>query len=632
MGTTNIFCTNCGSGLGTGDQFCPSCGQRVPFVELPTTATEPLTVGGRFRLEGVLGRGAAGTVYLAVEEPLGGRVALKSLDPALASMPSFRGRFRAEAATLAGLSHPNVVGVRDYVEDDAGAYLVMDRVEGPSLRQLLSSYGHLVSEQACGVLSGALTGLAFAHESNLLHGDIKPENVLVDMAGVSMLTDFGQAVPLGSLSSGGSAPYLSPEAIEGRPLDQRSDLYSMGVVLFECLAGRTPFVAGQIPTLFHQALNQPAPTITGLPGPMAGLLARSLAKDPDGRPGSAREFLAELDEAARHAYGADWATRAGVAALAGAVGVGAVMATEAGAAPSGAGVLHGSGTPAGSGGTTGTGPGGTGGAGTPTPVTPAGQVAPGSGTAVTRTPHWLSKTLVGHKVVATVVAAVLVAGAVAGVVVATRSSSTGRNASATERAAGAGASGGDLRAGFQGAGSGRAGGHSGVGGDGSSTGRTGPASRADRGSRPATTPPPTIRATTTTVPTPPSFAAVVGSWTNHNGGITINASGDGTWMFQDFTNCPSCTTADAPGDTVLFHLTSIQNGAATGSITSVSGPNGESLSDGMSIQITVMTAPPGFQPVSGGPGEMLNIVADGRSNLVAAYCDAPAEAGGDCGA
>ena len=159
-------------------------------------------MGGRFRLDGVLGRGAAGTVYLAKDEVLDEVVALKVLAPTLASQPEFRARFRTESITLANLSHPNVVRVHDYFEDEAGAYLVMDRVDGPSLRQLLAAYGRPFRSR-------------LTHEKGLLHGDVKPENVLVDMAGDSKLTDFGQAIPIGSVATGGTGAYMSPETLGG---------------------------------------------------------------------------------------------------------------------------------------------------------------------------------------------------------------------------------------------------------------------------------------------------------------------------------------------------------------------------------------------------------------------------------
>ncbi len=404
----SLFCVNCGSGLVAGERFCRSCGAAIAEAESPTPTPAPtpsaVTVGGRFRLEGVLGRGAAGTVYLAYDESLGAEVALKSLDPALASLPEFLERFRVEAATLAGLSHPNVVAVRDYLEVDSGNYLVMERVEGPSLRQLLTSYGRLAPEQACGVLCGALSGLGYVHERGLLHGDIKPENVLVDSAGVSQLTDFGQAVPLGSPSSGGSAPYMSPEAIGGTSLDARSDLYSMGVVLYECLGGEPPFMSDQLPTLLHRAIHETPPAIPQLATPMSDLVARCLAKDPAQRPQSAHGFFIELTEAARNSYGADWMARAGVASLAGAVGVGVAVALGSGSAQAAA--------------TTASAAASAGGASTQG----AAIVAQGTRRGLSHSSRWLSKTLLANKTASVAVAAVVVGGAVAGGVAALGSS------------------------------------------------------------------------------------------------------------------------------------------------------------------------------------------------------------------
>jgi hypothetical protein len=417
MSTNDSFCASCGSALESGQRFCATCGEQVLGVgSTADPATASSTLSGRFRLRGVLGRGAAGTVYLAVDESLGQEVAVKSLDPALAVESEFRARLRAESTTLAALVHPNIVNVRDYFEDADGAYLVMDRIEGASLRQLLSSFGHLTAEQTCGVLSGALSGLAFAHDRGLLHGDLKPENVLVDRAGLSKLSDFGQAVPLGSVASGGSVPYMSPEALRGAPLDARSDLYSMGAVLFECLAGRSAFVADQVPTLVHQILHEPAPSISGVPEPMSALLTHSLAKDPSGRPQSAREMLAELTDAANRSYGADWAARAGVAALSGAVAVG--VALEAGAAPSGPAAVRAATTSTGT-----TTPSST---PSPDPTRPLGQSAsdavapsaPGVSSA-----RWLPRTLAGHKAMAAVLAAVVLAGAAIGIVLGTQNTS-----------------------------------------------------------------------------------------------------------------------------------------------------------------------------------------------------------------
>ena len=448
MSDTRRFCTNCGSALESDDHFCPSCGHQAGPWAPSTTTSEPATIptppptsqpatiptlAGRFTLEGVLGRGAAGTVYLAHDALTGEEVALKSLEPVLFSDVHFRERFRVEAATLASLAHPNVVEVRAFVEDDQGAYLAMERVEGPSLRQLLAAYDHLAPEQACGVLCGALAGLGFAHEQGLLHGDVKPENLLVDQAGISKLSDFGQAVPLGSSASGGSTPYLSPEALRGDALDQRSDLYAMGAVLYECLSGRPPFVADQPATLVHRALNEDPAPIEHMPQAMSALVAASLAKDPAGRPQSARAFLDALTEAARRSYGEDWATRAGVSALAAALGLGVLGALEAGS--QGAPTLAATAARA------------TTAAHATAPLEAGAQTSQIASTAVdtpapvlatgAKKSHWLTRTIGAHKVVAATLAALVVVGAVAGVVVASGGSKPSTPASATAGAAGA---------------------------------------------------------------------------------------------------------------------------------------------------------------------------------------------------
>jgi hypothetical protein len=199
---------------------------------------------------------------------------------------------------------------------------------------------------------------------------------------------------------------MSPEAISARGLDERSDLYSMGVVLYECLGGRAPFFADQLPALLHQALNEAPAPIAGLASPMAALLSRALAKDPAERPQSAAAFLAELNQAADDAYGADWRTRAGIAALAGTLGVGVVLALDA--AHAGAAMVASSGPSIGGG------AGGGGGgahAGTTT-------LAKGAKGAASHSSRWLPKTLLANKVATAAVSVALVGGVVAGGVVA----------------------------------------------------------------------------------------------------------------------------------------------------------------------------------------------------------------------
>ena len=214
----------------------------------PSSApTAPTRVGGRYTLLDELGRGGMASVYRARDEVLDRQVAVKLLHPHLATDTAFLDRFRREARAAAALSHPNVVGVHDWGETDDGAYLVLQLIEGPTLRQLLRQRGQLTPEEAAGVMIPAARGLGAAHDAGLIHRDVKPENLLLGQDGTVRVTDFGLARAVASSTSTfgtdvlvGSPHYLSPEAVSGERLDPRTDVYALGVVLFECLTGRPP--------------------------------------------------------------------------------------------------------------------------------------------------------------------------------------------------------------------------------------------------------------------------------------------------------------------------------------------------------------------------------------------------------
>jgi len=277
-----------------------------------------LTELGGYELQSVLGSGATGTVYLARQLSTGRDVAVKALAPALVELPGFLQRFRTEARTMARFDSENLVSVYDYFERDGAAYLVMQYVAGVSLRELIEKSGPLQPEQAVGVLAGALSGLAEAHRLGIVHGDVKPENILVSPEGVSKLVDFGQSAPTGSHSLGGSPAYASPEAVRDEPLSPRSDLYAAGVLCYELLTGTLPFTGTPAEVLVAQRDLQP-PRHPAIPGPVADVLDRALAKSPDDRQENAGVLLFELNEAASRSYGADWRDRASVAAVAGVV-------------------------------------------------------------------------------------------------------------------------------------------------------------------------------------------------------------------------------------------------------------------------------------------------------------------------
>jgi hypothetical protein len=301
---------------------------------------------GPFMLHGAIGRGATATVYLASVVATGEQVAVKVLDQGFAALPGLAERLEGESAVLAALSGPHVVGGRGTGVVDGYRYLAMEYVDGASLRAVERAAGRLDVLQALAVTEGALAGLAMAHAYGLVHGDVKPENILVDRSGASRLVDFGEVVTVGGATEGGTPAYMSPEAAYGQLLDERSDLYSMGVVLYEALAGRRPFEAAtELAVLRMHVEEAPAPVIDLGPATQA-LLARTLAKDPADRPQSAAALHAELGEVVDAEYGSDWRRRAAVAGL---VALGATAITEL-AAPTSAGAAAGTGGAASGGG------------------------------------------------------------------------------------------------------------------------------------------------------------------------------------------------------------------------------------------------------------------------------------------
>ena len=231
-------------------------------------ATDPSRIGGRYVLRGVVGRGGMATVHRAYDEVLHRDVAVKLPHAHLATDPAFLERFRREARAAAALAHPNIVAVHDWGETEAGAYLVLQLVDGPSFREVLRQRGRIGPADALTVLGPAAAGLGAAHAAGLVHRDVKPENVLIGRDGTVRITDFGLARAAASATSTfadvliGSPHYLSPEAVRGEPLDPRADVYALGVMLFECLTGRPPH-EGDSPfatAVAHTSQRVPAPS------------------------------------------------------------------------------------------------------------------------------------------------------------------------------------------------------------------------------------------------------------------------------------------------------------------------------------------------------------------------------------
>jgi eukaryotic-like serine/threonine-protein kinase len=262
-------------------------------------------LGGRYLLTEEVGRGGMAVVYRAHDEVLDRVVAVKLLHPHLATDPSFLDRFRREARAAAGLNHPNLVAVHDWGEDEAGAYLVLQLVDGVSLRDVLRARGRLAIDEAMAVLVPAAAGLQAAHDAGVVHRDVKPENVLIGRDGTVRVTDFGLARAAASATATfgpevlvGSPHYLAPEAVQGRPLGPAADVYALGIVLYECLTGTVPH-RGDTPfstAMAHVERPVPPPStqVEGLDASVDALVLAATARDPDRRPTSAVALATSL--------------------------------------------------------------------------------------------------------------------------------------------------------------------------------------------------------------------------------------------------------------------------------------------------------------------------------------------------
>jgi hypothetical protein len=257
----------------------------------------------------VLGSGGFGRVVLARHDASGTQVAVKYLRAEVLADPEFAELFRAEAAVLASLDDPNVVRLYEYVESTAGAAIVMELIDGVTLRDILARQGKTTAEAALVVLQGSLLGLAAAHRRGVVHRDYKPENVLIDGAGASKLTDFGIAARAGdSPIPAGTLAYAPPEQFTGSPASPATDVYAATATFYECLTGRPPFDGTTAEKLLDQHRSEPVP-LEPVPEPLRPLVAAGLAKDPGSRPCDGTALVAELRAVAGGAYGPGWEDR-----------------------------------------------------------------------------------------------------------------------------------------------------------------------------------------------------------------------------------------------------------------------------------------------------------------------------------
>ena len=263
---------------------------------------------GRYRIERKLGSGGMAEVYLAEDEELGRKVALKILNERHARDEQFVERFKREARNAASLSHPHIVRIYDRGQFDETYYIAMEYLDGPTLKELLVRKGPTPPLTAIKFAREILSALAEAHRHDIVHRDIKPHNVIVSPDWNVKVTDFGiarsgasQMTEAGSIV--GTAQYLSPEQARGKPVDQRSDLYSVGIVLYEMLTGTVPFTGDAAVEIAMKHLsNIPDPPSTrreGISPDLDAVVMRALAKDPEQRYASADEMDADLARVAR---------------------------------------------------------------------------------------------------------------------------------------------------------------------------------------------------------------------------------------------------------------------------------------------------------------------------------------------
>ena len=269
------------------------------------------TLSNRYRIDAMLGQGGMSAVYKATDPNLRRVVAIKLIHSHLSTDPSFVMRFEGEAAAVASLRHPNIVQVFDFNNDNGVYYMVLEFIPGETLqdrmKRLAENNRQLSAEDALKFTLNISDAVGYAHQRGMVHRDIKPANIMLDVQGQAILMDFGIVKILGGdshTSTGalvGTARYMSPEIIRGEVADHRSDIYSLGVTLYEMLSGRPPFVADSAMTLMMMHLNDPIPDVRGFRADIhpeiVAVLGKCLAKDRNHRYQSAAELSSDLRRA-----------------------------------------------------------------------------------------------------------------------------------------------------------------------------------------------------------------------------------------------------------------------------------------------------------------------------------------------
>ena len=275
----------------------------VPFDRHPSERI------GKYQILGVLGKGGMGIVYRGLDPDIEREVAIKTIRldtfPDGPAKEEMLARVSREARAAGGLSHPNIITIYDVIRESDLTYIVMQLVDGQSLQALIESGKSFSPREAIAILKPVAEALDYAHEHGVVHRDLKPANILIDRAGKPFLADFGVAHMEASTMTGqgttiGTLSYMSPEQIMGKPADARSDFFALGIVLYELLAGRKPFVGDNLSTIVYRIVHEEPPEVTEIKQDLspvyAGVIRRALAKAPDDRYQTGREMIVDLED------------------------------------------------------------------------------------------------------------------------------------------------------------------------------------------------------------------------------------------------------------------------------------------------------------------------------------------------
>ena len=314
LGDSAMKCPQCGSDNSSDSRFCKSCaaplaeaGEYILTETLRAPAKELVSgsiFAGRYQVIEELGRGGMGRVYRVVDKKLGEEVALKLIKPEVASDEKTIQRFRNELRTARNIGHPNVTRMYDLGEDEGIHYITMEYVQGEDLKSFIRRSGRLTVDKAVTIAGQVSEGLAEAHRQGVVHRDLKPQNIMIDRDGNARIMDFGIARSVKSEATTGGGvmigtpEYMSPEQVEGKAVDLRSDLYSLGIILFEMLTGRVPFAGDSVFSVAMKQKSEPAPDPQQqnprIPASLSRLILKCLEKGAAERYQSTEDLVSEL--------------------------------------------------------------------------------------------------------------------------------------------------------------------------------------------------------------------------------------------------------------------------------------------------------------------------------------------------